>query len=212
MIKRTLLLSLLLVTGSLQAQDQAQGQAPDLEKAKQIIESLCVACHASDGNSQLSANPKIAQQHETYIYKQLHDFKAWGDAKPVRDNPIMGSMVAALEESDMRALARYFSSQTLQPEQSKTDEATTVGLNIWRAGIASKGIPACAGCHGPAGAGIPAEYPRLGGQFAEYTETQLRAFRDGTRANDPNSMMRSITLRMTDPEIRAISDYIAGLR
>lgn len=212
MIKRTLLLSLLLITGSVQAQDQAQGQTPDLEKAKQIVDSLCVACHTSDGNSQLSANPKIAQQHEAYLYKQLHDFKAWGDAKPMRENAVMSAMIAGLEESDMRALARYFSMQTLQPEKSKTEEATTLGLQIWRAGVPSKGIPACAACHGPTGSGLPDQYPRLGGQFAEYTEAQLRAFRDGVRANDPNSMMRSITLRMTDPEIRAVSDYAAGLR
>ncbi len=87
-----------------------------------------------------------------------------------------------------------------------------MGQKIYRAGDASKGLPACAGCHGPAGAGIPAQYPRIGGQFAEYIEAQLKAFRAGERANDPNKMMRMVAVKMTDPEIKAVSDYIAGLR
>jgi len=209
MIKRSLLLSsLLLLAGSLQAQDQA----PDLDKAKQTAETLCAACHMADGNSQLPANPKIAGQHEDYLFKQLREFKGWNGNPPVRENAIMGGMVAALEEPDMRALAKYFASFELQPEPAKNLETIELGQQIWRAGIASKGVPACAACHGPAGAGIPAQYPRLSGQFAEYIDTQMKAFRNGVRKNDPNSMMRTIAIKMTDPEIKAVSDYAAGLR
>ena len=209
MIKRSLLLSsLLLVAGSL----QAQAPAPDLDKAKQTAETLCAACHMADGNSQLAANPKIAGQHEDYLFKQLREFKGWNGNAPVRENAIMGGMVAGLEEADMRALAKYFSSFELQPEPAKNIETIELGQQIWRAGIASKGVPACAGCHGPAGAGMPAQYPRLSGQFAEYIDVQMKGFRDGVRQNDPNSMMRMIAIKMTDPEIEAVSDYAAGLR
>ena len=209
MIKRSLLLSsLLLVSGGLLAQDQA----PDLAKAKQTAEQVCVACHSADGNSLLPENPKLAGQHEDYLYKQMREFKGWNGAAPVRENAIMGAMVAGLEDEDMRGLARYFASFELQPETSKNLETMELGQKIWRGGIASKGVPACASCHGPAGAGLPAQYPRLSGQFADYSAAQLKAFRDGGRANDPNRMMRMIALKMTDAEMNAVSDYAAGLR
>jgi len=208
MIKRSLLLSLLLVAGGLQAQDQA----PDLAKAKQIAETLCGACHSADGNSQVSANPKLAGQIPEYLYKQLHDFKGWDGSKPARENPVMSAMVAGLEDADMKALAQYFASQTLQPEAATSAETIARGQSIWRGGIAEKGVPACAACHGPAGAGLPAQFPRLSGQFADYTAAQLKGFRDGVRENDPNQMMRMIALKMTDAEIKAVADYAAGLR
>ena len=209
MIKRSLLLSsLLLVSSGLMAQEQA----PDLAKAKQTAESVCVACHSADGNSLLPENPKLAGQHEDYLYKQMREFKGWNGAAPVRENAIMGAMVAGLEDEDMRGLARYFASFELQPETSKNLETMELGQKIWRGGIASKGVPACASCHGPAGAGLPAQYPRLSGQFADYSAAQLKAFRDGGRANDPNRMMRMIALKMTDAEMNAVADYAAGLR
>ena len=209
MIKRSLLLSsLLLVSGGLMAQEQA----PDLAKAKQTAESVCVACHSADGNSLLPENPKLAGQHEDYLYKQMREFKGWDGAAPVRENAIMGAMVAGLEDEDMKGLAKYFASFELQPESSKNLETMELGQKIWRGGIASKGVPACAACHGPAGAGLPAQYPRLSGQFADYSAAQLKAFRDGGRENDPNRMMRMIALKMTDAEMNAVSDYAAGLR
>ena len=209
MIKRSLLLSsLLLVSGGLLAQDQA----PDLAKAKQTAESVCVACHSADGNSLLPENPKLAGQHEDYLYKQMREFKGWDGAAPVRENAIMGAMVAGLEDEDMKGLAKYFASFELQPESSKNLETMELGQQIWRGGIASKGVPACAACHGPAGAGLPAQYPRLSGQFADYSAAQLKAFRDGGRENDPNRMMRMIALKMTDAEMNAVADYAAGLR
>lgn len=203
MIKRSLLLSLLLVGGSLQAQEQA----PDLAKAKQIAETICVACHAADGNSQLSANPKIAGQVKEYLAKQLTEFKSGA-----RQDPAMSAMAALVADEDIAAVAQYYASQTLQPEPTKNLETVELGQKIWRAGIADKGVPACAACHGPTGSGMPAQYPRLSGQFAEYTTLQLQKFRDGGRDNDPNQMMRMIALKMTDAEMRAVADYAAGLR
>lgn len=209
MIKRSLLLSLL-VAGSLQA--QAQDQAPDLAKAKQIAESVCAGCHTADGNSQIATNPKLAGQIPEYLYKQLHNFKGWNGKTPERENPVMSAMVAGLEEPDMKALAAYFGSQKLQPAVAENKDTIEQGQQIWRAGIASKGVPACAGCHGPAGDGVPAMFPRLSGQWADYMTTQLKSFRDGGRANDPSRMMRMIALKMTDAEMKAVADYAAGLR
>jgi len=208
MIKRSVLLTFLLAAGGLQAQDQAS----DLAAAKQTAETICAACHGADGNSALPENPKIAGQHADYIFKQLREFKGWNGEAPVRENAVMSAMVAGLEEADMKALAEHYASFELQPEPAKSLDTIELGQSIWRGGIPSKGVPACAACHGPAGAGMPAQYPRLSGQFAQYTETQMKAFRDGVRANDPAQMMRSIALKMTDPEIKAVSDYAAGLR
>ncbi|MDD3352731.1 c-type cytochrome [Zoogloea sp.] len=211
MIKRSLLLSLLLATGAVQAQDKTAAQ-PDLAKAKLTAEQICGACHGADGNSQIPANPKLAGQHAEYLYKQLRNFKGENGQPAERNNGIMAGMVAGLSDADMKGLAAHFSSQTLKPEVAKNKDSITLGQKLWRAGDVSRGIPACAACHGPAGAGLPAQYPRLAGQFAEYTETQLKSFRAGERANDPNKMMRTIALKMTDPEIKAVADYAAGLR
>ncbi|BAL23325.1 cytochrome c [Azoarcus sp. KH32C] len=208
MIKRSLLLSLLLVAGGLHAQDQA---APDLAKAKQTAETICAGCHGADGNSPAPTFPKLAGQHADYVAKQLRNFKASGDKPAERANPIMGGMVAALDENDMKALGLYFASQTQKPDASKSPELAKLGQNIWRAGIPAKNVPACAGCHGPTGAGVPALFPRIGGQYADYTEAQLKAFRDGGRKNDPALMMQTIALKLTDPEMKAVADYAAGL-
>lgn len=207
MTKRSLLLSLLLVAGSLQAQDQA-----DIARAKPIAESICVACHGTDGNSALPENPKIAGQIPEYLYKQLREFKSWDGNPPVRENAVMNAMVAGLADEDMKALAAYYASQELQPETAGNLETIELGQNIWRGGIADKGVPACAACHGPNGSGMPAQYPRISGQFAQYTVSQLQMFRDGGRNNDPSEMMRMIALKMTDAEMRAVADYAAGLR
>ena len=211
MIKHSLLLSLLLATGAVQAQDKAAGQ-PDLAKAKQTAEQVCGACHGTDGNSQIPTNPKLAGQHAEYLNKQLRNFKSEGGKPAERANPIMGGMVAALSEEDMKGLATYFAGQQLKPESAKNKASIELGQKLWRAGDIKRGIPACAACHGPAGAGLPAQYPRLSGQFADYTEAQLKAFRAGERANDPAKMMRTIALKMTDPEIKAVADFAAGLR
>lgn len=210
MLKRTMLLSLLLATGSLQAQEKAAD--PDVAKGKEIAETLCVACHAADGNSPLPENPKLAGQIPEYLYKQLSEFKGAEGAPPVRVNAVMNGMVMSLSDEDMKGLAYYFADQKLDPSAATNAETVEWGQKLWRAGDASKGLPACAACHGPAGQGLPSQFPRLSGQFAEYTAAQLKMFRSGERANDPAKMMRTIALKMTDQEIEAVSDFIAGLR
>ncbi len=187
-------------------------QAQDLARAQQVAGQLCAACHAQDGNSTAAANPKIAGQISEYLHKQLVDFKAQGGAKPVRESPIMNGMVANLSQADMKNLAAYYAGQKLKPAVASDKELAALGQKIWRGGNAASGVPACSGCHGPDGAGMPAQYPRLSGQFAEYIAAQLKAFRDGARANDPNGMMRAVAARMTEREIRAVAEYAAGLR
>jgi cytochrome c553 len=184
----------------------------DPKKAATIASQMCAACHGADGNSIAAANPKIAGQIPEYLHKQLRNFKAAGGKQPDRVNAIMNGMVAALSDDDMGNLAAYYAAQAQKPETAKNRQTIDLGQRIYRAGDASKGLPSCAGCHGPTGAGIPAQYPRISGQFAEYTEAQLKAFRAGERANDPNKMMRAVAVKMTDAEVKAVSDYVAGLR
>jgi cytochrome c553 len=184
----------------------------DVEKAKGIVTQVCAACHGADGNSTAPANPKLAGQFPEYLKKQLSDFKAQAGKKPARVNAIMNGMVANLSTSDMENLAAYFSGQKLKPAIATDKELAMAGRKLWRGGNAATGVPACAGCHGPAGAGIPGEYPHLAGQYADYVVSQLKAFRDGGRVNDPNGMMRGVTAHMSEQEIRAVAQYVAGLR
>jgi cytochrome c553 len=186
--------------------------AQDAAKAQQIAGQVCAACHAADGNSVAAANPKIAGQIPEYLHKQLTDFKGQGGKKPLRESPIMTPMVANLSDADMKNLAAFYSGQQIKPAAASDKDLAALGQKLWRGGNAATGVPACAGCHGPAGAGIPAQYPRLSGQFAEYVAAQLKLFRDGARANDPNGMMRGVAARMTEREIRAVAEYAAGLR
>jgi len=195
------------------AQAGAQGAAkPDLAKGEQLAKQVCAACHAADGNSPLPANPKLAGQFAEYLYKQLVGFKSQGGKKAARDNAVMAGMVANLSDADMRAVAAYYAAQKLRPAAAADKELAALGQSVWRGGIAAKGVAACAGCHGPDGAGIPGQYPRLSGQYPQYLEAQLKLFRDGARANDPNGMMRGVAARMSDREIRAAAEYAAGLR
>jgi len=186
--------------------------AQDAAKAQSIVAQVCAACHAADGNSIGPANPKIAGQFPEYLQKQLKDFKAQGGKKAARENPVMAGMTANLSEADMKNLAAYFAGQKLKPAVAGDKELAAAGQKLWRGGNAQTGVPACAGCHGPAGAGIPAQYPRVAGQFSEYIATQLRAFKEGGRANDPNGMMRGVAGRLSEREIKAVAEYAAGLR
>ena len=165
----------------------------------------CASCHNADGNSAIAANPKLAQQHPEYILKQLQDFKAGK-----RKNAVMQPMVAPLSEQDMRDIAWFVGSKKIKPGFAKEKELVTLGERIFRGGIPDRQVPACAGCHSPNGAGIPAQYPRLGGQHADYTDAQLKAFRDGVRGNSPQ--MHGVAAKMNDREVKAVADYIAGLR
>jgi cytochrome c553 len=202
---RTLALGALLVVASTAAaQNAARGQ--------RIAGQVCAACHGADGNSVAAANPKIAGQLAEYLHKQLADFKAPAGKKPARESAIMTPLVANLSEDDMKSLAAYYAGQKLRPAAAVDKDLAALGEKIWRGGIAASNTPPCAGCHGPAGSGIPAQYPRLSGQFAEYIAAQLKGFREGARANDPNGAMRGVAARMTEREIQAVAQYAAGLR
>lgn len=165
----------------------------------------CASCHNADGNSAIAANPKLAQQHPEYILKQLQDFKSGK-----RKSAIMKPLASALSEEDMRNVAWFVGSKKVKPGFAKEKDLVALGEKIYRGGIGERQIPACAGCHSPNGAGIPAQYPRLGGQHADYTTVQLNQFRDGTRQNSPQ--MTGVAAKLNDREIKAVADYIAGLR
>ena len=193
--------------------DVAKGQVVAMQGIATKGVPACATCHGPDGNSIAPANPKLAGQFPEYMTKQLMNFRPGQDNKPAeRPNPVMGTFAAALSPEQMRDVSAFYASQKLIPENARNKSTIELGQKIFRAGIADKNVPACAGCHGPAGAGVPIQYPVLGGQYAEYIEAQLKAFRSGERANDPNRMMRTTASRLSDLEIKAVADYIAGLR
>jgi len=165
----------------------------------------CVACHGAAGNSTITQNPKLAGQHDAYIQKQLHNFKG-----PDRNNAIMTGIAKALGEDDVRNIAAFLEQQKPAPGSARNKNTVDLGKKIYRAGIAEKHVPACAGCHGPNGAGIPAQYARIAGQHQDYTIAQLTNFRTGARAN--STQMTAVGKRMSDEEMQAVADYIAGLR
>ena len=184
----------------------------DAAKGQEIAGKVCAACHGPDGNSPLAANPSLAGQHAEYIVKQLSNFKS-KDGKPAeRNNAVMAGMAAPLSDDDMKNVAAYYASQTARPRSARDPELVKLGQLIYRGGIAAKNVAACASCHSPNGAGMPAQFPRVGGQHAEYTAAQLKAFRAGDRKNDPNSMMRTVSAKLSAREMAAVSEYIAGLR
>ena len=205
----TAIWSAVLWSGTGAAQSAAK---PDAAKGQSIAAQVCAACHAADGNSPAAANPKLAGQFYDYLHKQLANFKPQAGKKAARDNAVMAGMVANLSAADMQNVAAYYASQKLKPAAAKDKDLAALGQKIYRGGNAASGVAACAGCHGPSGAGIPVQYPRISGQFAEYVEAQLKAFRAGTRTNDPNGMMRGVAVRMSDREIQAVAEYVAGLR
>jgi len=186
--------------------------AVDLARAKTIAGSVCIACHGPEGNSPLPANPILAGQLADYTYKQLNEFKAAEGKSAVRNNPVMTGIASTLSVGDMKSLAVYFAQQKIKPSAATDAKLVATGRNLWRKGDFERGLPACAGCHGPAGAGVPAQYPQLAGQYAEYTATQLKNFRSEERSNDAQRVMRTIADKLSDKQIKALADYIAGLR
>ena len=180
----------------------------DLARGSQIANQVCIACHAADGNSPAAANPKLAGQHPEYMTRQLLSFKE----NKARKNAVMMGFAATLTPEDAANVSAYYAAQKSKDGAARNPASLKLGEKIYRGGVADKGIAACAGCHGPAGAGIPAQYPRLAGQWAEYTKSQLVAFRAGERQNDPQGMMRGVAAKLSDKEIDAVSDYIAGLK
>lgn len=199
-----LLLSALVAAPVLAAGAPAPAK-PDLAKGQEKANQACVACHVADGTRGSPANPILQGQHADYLAKQLHEFKSGK-----RKNAVMAGMAAGLTDEDIRNVAAFYASKPAPKGSAKNKELVALGERIYRGGIAAKQVPACSGCHSPNGAGIPAQYPRLSGQHADYTEAQLVAFRSGARGN--SAQMVTIAARMSDVEIKAVADYVAGLR
>ena len=178
---------------------------PDLARGQEISTQVCAACHTADGSRGSPANPILQGQIPEYLVKQLHEFKSGK-----RENAIMKGMASTLSDADMVNVAAFYASKEAKPGFAKQKELVRLGERIYRGGIAERQVPACAGCHTPNGVGIPSQYPRMSGQHAEYTEAQLIAFRGGVRNN--SAQMTGVAAKMNDREIKAVSDYIAGLR
>ena len=183
----------------------AKAAKPDLAKGEATYTAVCAACHGADGNSGTPAFPKLAQQHPEYLVKQLQEFKS-----DKRANAVMKGFASALSDDDMKNVSYWLAAKKAKNGFAKEKELVTLGERIYRGGIADRQIAACAGCHSPNGAGIPSQYPRLSGQHAEYAVAQLTAFRDGVRKN--NLQMTQVAAKLNDREIKAVADYVAGLR
>ena len=187
------------------AAEPATAAKADPARGETISTGTCVACHTNDGSRGSAANPILQGQHADYLAKQLLEFKAGK-----RQNAIMTGMATTLSEADMKNVAAFYAGKQAKPGFAKNKDFAALGEKIYRGGVADRAIPACAGCHGPNGAGIPAQYPRLSGQHADYVEAQLVAFRGGVRHN--NAAMTGVAAKLNDREIKALSDYVTGLR
>jgi hypothetical protein len=202
----TVFLMTALLAGSVFASDAAPAAAkPDLANGEASFGAVCAACHGADGNSGTPAYPKLAQQHPEYLTKQLHEYKSGK-----RANAIMVGFASQLSDEDMRNIAYWLASKKAKPGFASDKDTLALGERIYRGGIADRQVPACAGCHSPNAAGMPSQYPRMAGQHADYTNSQLLYFRDGIRKN--GAQMTMVAAKMNDREIKAVSDYIAGLR
>ena len=195
---------MLVVPASMAAEPVKAAVKPDLVKGQATSTNVCAACHTSDGSRGSPANPILQGQHPEYLVKQLAEFKSGK-----RANAIMMGMAATLSEDDMKNVAAFYAGKQAKPGFAKNKELVSLGEKIYRGGIADRNVPACAACHSPTGAGIPAQYPRMAGQHADYTEAQLISFRSGVRKN--SLQMTGVAAKMNDREIKAVSDYIAGL-
>jgi len=203
------LLAVVLVAATMSAPafgaEEKAAAKPDPAKGEVIAGGVCGACHTSDGSRGLAANPILQGQHPEYLVKQLMDFKSGK-----RENAIMLGMASTLSEADMRDVAAFYASKQAKPGFAKNKDTVRRAESIYRGGIAETQVPACSGCHTPNGAGIPSQFPGLAGQHAEYAEAQLLAFRDGLRKNGP--IMTGVAARLSDKDIKALADYMAGLR
>jgi cytochrome c553 len=210
---KSLCIAVLALSSVAHASDEKKAAKADPVKGEAIYTNgdatrnitACVACHGAAGNSAIAQNPKLAGQHEAYLYKQLMNFKG-----PDRNNAIMTMIATALTEDEMRNISAYLGAQVIKPGAAKNKETVEAGKKIYRGGIAEKNVPACASCHGPNGAGIPDQFARLGAQHQEYTVSQLMNFRSGVRKN--SIQMTTIAKRLSDDEMQAVADYIAGLQ
>jgi cytochrome c553 len=165
----------------------------------------CVSCHGASGNSTIAVNPKLSAQHEAYIYKQLVDFTGAN-----RNQPVMTTFAKMLTDAEKKNIAAYLSTQAAKPGAAKNKDTIELGKKIYRGGIAEKKVAACASCHGANGAGLPVQFPRVAGQHQDYTIAQLGLFKSGARKN--SAQMTELAKRMSDDEVKAVADYIAGLK
>ncbi|NRT54611.1 c-type cytochrome [Sphaerotilus uruguayifluvii] len=198
------LLAAAVMATPLAASESKPAAKADLVKGEAISAQVCSACHTADGSRGVATNPILQGQHPEYLVKQLTEFKAGK-----RASAVMNGMAAPLSDEDMKNVAAFYASKEAKPGAAKSQELVALGEKIYRGGIADRKVPACAGCHSPTGAGIPAQYPRLAGQHSDYTELQLKNFRDGIRKN--NTVMSGVAAKMNDREIKAVADYVSGL-
>ena len=194
----------LVYAGMASAAATAPAAKADVEHGRQIATTVCAACHGPDGNSPAAANPNLAGQHGDYIAIQLAAFKSGA-----RPSPIMQGMAAPLSPEDMRDLGAYFQQQKPMERAARDKALVARGQQIWRSGIKSVGVPACAGCHGASGKGIPAQFPRLAGQHPELTLGWLKAYASGAR---PHPVMGPVASKLNENDMRALSEYTYGLR
>ncbi|MBK6850545.1 MAG: cytochrome c4 [Burkholderiales bacterium] len=176
----------------------------DPARGAELSATICGACHTNDGSRGVPANPILQGQHPEYLVKQLGEFKS-----DQRASAIMKGFASMLSDADMKSVAAFYSSKQPAAGAARDKDLVRLGEKIYRGGIADRSIPACAGCHSPTGMGIPAQYPRVAGQHADYTEAQLKAFRDGIRKN--SAQMTGVAAKLNDREIKAVADYMAGL-
>jgi cytochrome c553 len=217
---KSLLVAVLAVAGTASANEEkkpahAEAAAPKVDAAKggTLFETgdnarglpACVSCHGAGGNSTIAVNPKLAGQHEGYLYKQLVNFTAAD-----RNQAVMTTYAKMLTDEEKRNISAWLAAQAQKPGAAKSKDTVELGKKIYRGGIAEKNVPACASCHGAAGAGIPVQYPRIGGQHQDYTVAQLGLFKAGGRKN--SAQMSTIAMRMSDEEMKAVADYVAGLK
>ena len=210
---RKIFLVLSLLAGVQQVVFAASSEYSGDAEAGKEKSAVCAACHNADGNSAIPINPKIAGQHEKYLVKQLSEFKLASQTggEEGRNNAVMNGMAAPLSEQDIKDLAAYFSSQAAKPGETP-EQYISAGEALYRGGDESRGIPACAACHSPNGNGASLSgFPDISGQHVDYTTAQLYAFRSGQRNNDMNGMMRDISMKLTDDDIKILANYLAGL-
>lgn len=214
LLLKSLLVATLAVSGAASASEHAAAPAKaDPAKGATLFDSgdaakglpACVSCHGAAGNSTIALNPKLAGQVEAYTYKQLVDFTT-----PNRNNPVMSTYAKMLSDEDKKNVAAYLGAQAAKQGAAKNKDIVDLGKKIYRGGIAATGVAACASCHGANGNGIPSQFPRIAGQHQDYTVAQLQAFKSGARKN--SVQMTTLSKRMSDDEMKAVADYIAGLK
>ena len=188
----------------------SSANATDAKKGAALAQGLCAACHASDGNSVIPANPILAGQHYTYLKNQLNYFQVKeGEDKAKRENAVMLGIASGLSSDDIDNLAAYYSQQKIKPSYASNLELAKAGEVVYKAGDDSRGLPSCSSCHGPRGLGVPGQFPRISGQHATYTASTLKSYKNGSRAN--NKQMMAISSRLTEAQINALAEYLAGL-